>query len=306
MTPATALTWTPDVLDGVEQATLAMPRSRDGGDDDIVLVPRRTQLTNGCAVLYVHGFGDYVVQRHLTDFVDEQGLRFRTADLRRHGRAIRSHPHPDTCRGIDEYVDHIDSAVELLRVQEGVDWLLVNGHSSGGLAAVIHAHHGAQRSDVDPVLHTGPFLDMNLPGVQEMTLEPVLVAAGSVPPELSPPSLDPLRGDSIHSSARGVWGFDLVWKPLAGFPATSGWSRGIHRAQAEVAHGPPITAALLPCPPGAACDRRGAPSTSGPPTSRSTSPTCTAPARGPDRAPRCAPCRTASTTRSGPSGDRAP
>jgi len=50
VTPVTGLIWTPDVLDGFEQASAALPRSWDG-DVDVVLVRRRTQLTGGSVLV---------------------------------------------------------------------------------------------------------------------------------------------------------------------------------------------------------------------------------------------------------------
>jgi alpha-beta hydrolase superfamily lysophospholipase len=236
--------WTPDVLAGFEQTTVPMPPSWDG-PVEVVLVRRTTELTGGGAVLYVHGFGDYFFQSHLADYYEQQGLRFYAVDLRRHGRAIRDHQHANTCRSIDEYVEDLDAAIEVLVQEERVTWLLLNGHSTGGLAAAIQAHRGEQRRSVDALYLNSPFLDQNLPLWQEALVEPFLSNVGRVLPRLSLPSLDPLYGESIHESARGAWAFDLAWKPLAGFPATAGWIRAIHRAQAEIEDGLSIQSPVL-------------------------------------------------------------
>ena len=232
------------MLEGFEQTTIAMPDSWDG-PVDIVVVRRVTGLTSGGAVLYVHGFGDYFFQDHLADYFEKQGLRFYAVDLRRHGRALREHQHPNTCRSIDEYVEDIDAAIEALTREERVDWLLLHGHSTGGLAGAIAAHRGAQRRSINAVYLNSPFLDMNLPAWQEALVEPFLSTLGGVLPGLSIPGLDPLYGESIHESARGTWAFDLAWKPLAGFPATAGWIRAIHQAQAEVEDGLSIQCPVL-------------------------------------------------------------
>jgi alpha-beta hydrolase superfamily lysophospholipase len=236
--------WQPDVLDGFEQTTLVLPDSWDG-PVEAVLVRRATTLASGAAVLYVHGFGDYFFQAHLADWFENQGLRFYALDLRRHGRALREHQHPNTCRSIDEYLEDIDESIDVLTQEEGVDWLLLHGHSTGGLAAAIDAHRGRHKRSIDAVYLNSPFLDMNLPFLQEALLEPLLSAVGGVLPNLSLPSLDPLYGQSIHESANGAWAFDLAWKPLAGFPATAGWIRAIHRAQAEVEDGLSIQRPVL-------------------------------------------------------------
>lgn len=232
------------MLEGFEQTTVPMPPSWDG-PVEMVLVRRTTELTSGGAVLYVHGFGDYFFQSHLADYYEQQGLRFYAVDLRRHGRAIREHQHPNTCRSIDEYVEDLDAAIEVLVQEERVTWLLLNGHSTGGLAAAIQAHRGEQKRSVDALYLNSPFLDQNLPLWKEALVEPLLSTVGRVLPGLPLPSLDPLYGESIHESARGSWAFDLGWKPLAGFPATAGWIRAIHRAQAEIEDGLSIQAPVL-------------------------------------------------------------
>jgi alpha-beta hydrolase superfamily lysophospholipase len=229
-------TWQPDVLEGFEQTTLTMPDA-DDGRVEVTLVRRTSSLTGGLAVLYVHGFGDYFFQRHLADFFEQQGIRFYAIDLRRHGRSMRPHQWPDYTYDIVEYVADIDAAVDVLSAEEGVTWLLLNGHSTGGLAAVVHAARGERRSAVDALFLNSPFLDMNLPRVQEVLLEPLLSFVGGFMPQLKVGALNTLYGDSIHRSQHGEWDFDLAWKPLAGLPARAGWIRAIHRAHAEVERG---------------------------------------------------------------------
>ncbi|MFN8023944.1 MAG: alpha/beta hydrolase [Acidimicrobiales bacterium] len=242
------ITWTPDVLDGFEQTTLTMPAAPDGPVDLVVV--RRAEPTgptspSTAAVLYVHGFGDYFFQTHLADEYERHGVRFYAVDLRRHGRSLRPHQRPDTTDDIAEYVADLDAAVQLLVHDEGVEWLLVNGHSTGGLAAVIHAHRGAMRRHVDAVFLNSPFLDMNLPGWQELLVEPLLSAAGRVLPNVTLPGLSPVYGQSIHADHHGAWTFDLRWKPIEGFPARLGWIRAIHRAQAEIVRGLDIRVPVL-------------------------------------------------------------
>ncbi len=240
----TERTWAPDMIEGFEHCTLPQPMASDG-PVDITVVRRLGAGTSGAAVLYVHGFSDYWFQTHLAEFYEAHGLRFYAVDLRRHGRSLRDHQLPNYTPDIDEYIADLDAAIDLLRREEGVDWLLVNGHSTGGLVAVLQAHRGARRVGVDAVYLNSPFLDMNLPPLQEKLLEPALSAVGNVAPTFVLPGLSSFYGDSIHSSRKGSWDFDLAYKPLAGFPARAGWFRAIHRAQAEVARGLTITAPVL-------------------------------------------------------------
>lgn len=237
-------TWTEDVLDGFERATLTLPGSWDGAVE-ATLVRRRTALTTPQAVLYVHGWADYFFQRHLADFYEAQGLRFYALDLRRHGRSLRPGQSPNTCRSIDEYLEDVDAAIDVLTAEEGVGWLLLNGHSTGGLTVSVHAGRGRRRNAVDAVFLNSPWLDFgNVVGLQH-TLLPAIAAVGQVLPGLSTPSTDTTYVESVHSAYRGEWDFDLAWKPLKGFPTWLSWIGAIRSAHGEVTRGLGITAPVL-------------------------------------------------------------
>ncbi|MEX0847144.1 MAG: alpha/beta hydrolase [Ilumatobacteraceae bacterium] len=237
------MTWVPDVLDGFEQTTLTLPDALDG-PVEVVVVRKRTSLTTTAGVLYVHGFVDYFFQTHLADFYEQQGLRFYAVDLRRHGRSLRDHQQPNTIRDIDELLADVTAALGVM-ADDGIDWTLLNGHSTGGLVAVVFAARGVGREHVDAVLLNSPFLDMNLPAWQERILEPVLAAVGKVAPGLKLPGLSTVYGESMHVSHHGDWDFDQRWKPVAGFPTRAGWFRAIHLAQAEVEQGLHIDVPVL-------------------------------------------------------------
>ena len=213
-------TWVPDVLEGFEQTTLMQPRSYDG-DVEVVLVRRRHPAGTAVAgVLYVHGFVDHFFQTHLADFYDHHGLRFYAVDLRRHGRSLRPHQLPCDIHDIDELLADLDAAIDVVTSEEGVDWLLVNGHSTGGLVAALHAHRGRRREAVSAVFLNSPFLDMNLPAWQERLAEPLLAALGRVAPGVRLPGLSSVYGESLHADHRGAWQYDVAWKPIEAFRPT--------------------------------------------------------------------------------------
>jgi alpha-beta hydrolase superfamily lysophospholipase len=241
-------TWSSDVLDGFEQTTLTLPATRDGAVDVVVVRTSASPAAaagSTAAVLYVHGFGDYFFQAHLAEFFETRGLRFYAVDLRRHGRSWLAHQSPNTTDDVDEYLDDVAAAVRLLVDDEGIEWLLLDGHSTGGLVAALYAHRGVGREHLDGVYLNSPFLDMNLPAWQERVIEPVLALVGRVFPNVELPGLSTVYGESIHVDHHGEWTFDLKWKPLEGFPARAGWLRAIHLAQAEVARGLAIEVPVL-------------------------------------------------------------
>jgi alpha-beta hydrolase superfamily lysophospholipase len=188
-------------------------------------------------VLYIHGYTDYFFQTHLADFYNQHGFHFYAIDLRRHGRALQTHQLPNYTDDINEFLQDVDAAVTQLLTREGIDYVLLSGHSTGGLVAALYAHRGKQRAAVKAVVLNSPFLDMNLPSWQRRFGVPLASALGRFFPRLRLPKLPALYGQSLHVSQQGQWQFDTRWKPIQGFPVLAGWLRAIHRAQLEVAQG---------------------------------------------------------------------
>lgn len=236
------------MLAGFEQSTLNELMAADGPAQP-VLVRRRCvdplALPATKAVLYIHGYVDYFFQIHLADFYNQHGLHFYALDLRRHGRAMRGGQLPNYTADIDEYLQDVDAALQVIRQEERIDWLLLNGHSTGGLVAALYAHRGPHRLAVNALYLNSPFLDMNLPVWQERYLEPWVAAWGKWFPRLQIPVNAKVYGQSLHADYHGSWRYRLQWKPIAGFPIFAGWFRAIHRAHAEVARGLAIQCPVL-------------------------------------------------------------
>jgi alpha-beta hydrolase superfamily lysophospholipase len=236
--------WSPDILPGFEQLRLTGMTAPDGPADP-VLVRRRCTHPGTKAVLYIHGYTDYFFQTHLADFYNQHGLHFYAVDLRRHGRALQAHQLPNYTHDINEFLEDVDAAITQLHTLEGIDWLLLNGHSTGGLVAALYAHRGRQREAVRAMVLNSPFFDMNLPSWQKRLAVPLLSALGRVFPRLPMPTLSALYGKSLHQSERGQWQYNTRWKPILGFPVLAGWLRTIHRAQLELAQGLSIDCPVL-------------------------------------------------------------
>jgi alpha-beta hydrolase superfamily lysophospholipase len=158
---------------------------------------------------------------------------------------MRQNQLPNFTADIDEYLQDVDAAIAVLREEENVDWLLLNGHSTGGLVAALHAHRGQQRAAVSALFLNSPFLDMNIPVWQQSTLEPIVATLGAWFPHLPIPGTSVVYGQSLHASHHGEWYYDKRWKPIEGFRIYAGWLHAIHRAHAEVAHGLAIECPVL-------------------------------------------------------------
>jgi alpha-beta hydrolase superfamily lysophospholipase len=238
----------------VETDVLGPPYERhtiDLGSDDegplvATLVRRRAEQPTRRAVLYVHGFTDYFFQTHLADFFAERGWDFYALDLRKYGRSLLPHQTPNFARSLTDYYPELDEAARLIREQDGHDQLLVAGHSTGGLITSLWAHSRQGSGLVDGLFLNSPFFDFNVPWlVRRPLMAAVLGVSSRTPYRRIPMAGLGLYGQSLHSDHRGEWTYDLAWKPVLGFPVTTGWLRAIRRGQTRLRAGLAIDAPVL-------------------------------------------------------------
>jgi alpha-beta hydrolase superfamily lysophospholipase len=195
-------------------------------------------------VLYIHGFIDYFFQAHLAQAYNERGYAFYALDLRRYGRSLRPHQLPNSCRDLGEYDAEITRAIELIAA-EGHQWLLLNGHSTGGLLAALYADGGARRDRISALFLNSPFVEVNAPPWQR-ALTPLILGVGAVLPGAPINGvISPFYAESVRKGYHGEWEFDLRWKPIAGFPAYLGWMRAIIMGQRRLQAGLKITCPTL-------------------------------------------------------------
>jgi alpha-beta hydrolase superfamily lysophospholipase len=222
-----------------------------GTDDEgpvvATLVRRRADNPTRRAVLYVHGFVDYFFQTHLADFFVENGWDFYALDLRKYGRSLLEHQTPNFCRSLTDYYPELDEAARMIREVDGHDQMLVGGHSTGGLITSLWAHSRQGQGTIDGLFLNSPFFDFNYAWVVRRPLLSVLCATGSkrAPYRRIPVKARGLYGESLHSDLRGEWAYDLAWKPLLGFPVTTGWLAAIRRGQRRLRRGLSIDAPVL-------------------------------------------------------------
>jgi alpha-beta hydrolase superfamily lysophospholipase len=240
-----AYIWQPDTaLEGFEAATIVLLPTNEG-PVHATLVRRRNRRRTGKAVLYLHGFIDYFFQAHMAQRFEELGYTFYALDLRGYGRSLLPHQRPNACLDIAEYNAEIDAAIAAIDAEEGKPWLLLYGHSTGGLISALYAHQGKQRERIAALLLNSPFFEFNLPTVQRPLL-PVLTTLGRYAPWIGlPGAISPLYAQSVHRDHRGRWQFDTAWKPIVGFPAYLGWMRAIYLAQRQLQAGLQISCPIL-------------------------------------------------------------
>jgi len=243
--PGTDVEWSPDtVLSGFERATLPFPDDYDGPVVATLVRARPAQPT-GRAVLYVHGFVDYFFQAHLAAEYVERGFAFYAIDLRKYGRSLLAGQHPNFCKDVREYYADLTAAIGVILREEGDPFLLVNGHSTGGLIAALYAAEGVQRRRVGALFLNSPFFAFTTSRLGQLAVAALSAAAPLAPFVPVPGVFGPAYGESLHRDHHGDWEYDVRWKPIAGFPVYVGWLRAIHEAHRRVARGLNITVPTL-------------------------------------------------------------
>jgi len=221
--------WQPDAhLAGFESLELRFPDDYDG-PVSATLVRLRAGAAPRGAVLYVHGFADYFFQRHMAERFAAEGYAFYALDLRKHGRSMRPHQHPNFCKSVSEYYADITRAID--EIGEPV---LLAGHSTGGLVCSVYAHEGERRDAVRALWLNSPFFHWRLPDWKLAQLH-LATALGRFFPFLKDESM--LREDYVNSLLDEQWEFDPKLKPARGFPIYYGWVGAISDAHARVRRG---------------------------------------------------------------------
>lgn len=220
--------WRPDtLLPGFEALELRFPDDYDGA---VVATLVRLPVADAPAgaALYVHGFSDYFFQRHMAERFAAEGYAFHALDLRKHGRSLRRHQHPNFCKSLSEYYADISSALEAIGAP-----VLLAGHSTGGLLCSLYAHEGESRDQVERLWLNSAFLDWNVPDWRKPQVH-VAAALGRFFPFLN----DPKAFTPDYTQALlEEWDFDTRLKPVHGFPLYYGWVGAISDAFAKLHKG---------------------------------------------------------------------
>ena len=214
-------------LSGFEAKALAFPDDYDGPVSATLVRLPHSGAARG-AVLYVHGFIDYFFQQHVALRFAQEGYAFYALDLRKHGRSLRPHQHPNFCKSISEYYADLDHAIEAIGGP-----VLLAGHSTGGLICSVYAHEGARRDDVRALWLNSAFLDWRAPSSRLPFLH-MAAATGRFLPFLHVPNPFPT---TYQEMLLEKWDFDTRLKPLRGFPLFYGWIAAISDAFAKVHRG---------------------------------------------------------------------
>lgn len=234
-----------DILPGFVQETIAL-RSDDEGEVVATLVAAETRVPTHKAVLYVHGYSDYFFNPELAGRYIQHGYNFYALDLRKYGRSLRPHQTPYFALSLEEYFEDLDAAIERIRLRDGYSFLLLNGHSTGGLISALYTQARREAQTIDALFLNSPFFDINSSWLNENIVADLASGLGAIRPYVDVQGSSPsYYVESLHKDFRGEWDFRLDWKPHLSQPKKAGWLRAIRTGHAQIRKGLEITVPIL-------------------------------------------------------------
>lgn len=225
-----------DILgDDYVQATIDQPDDYEGKVTCTLV--KRKDAQSKIGVLYIHGFSDYFFQTEMADRFTQQGFAFYAMDLRKYGRSHLENQKICNVRNLNEYFADIDTALSIMQ-NEGVDKILLSGHSTGGLIVSLYANQRIGKELFDAIYLNSPFYDMNLNPILKKVVLPLVVKNGASKPEkLMKGGLSPWYGMSIYYKDKGEWRYNLTWKPHNAPAVNYGWLKAIYDGQKQIHKG---------------------------------------------------------------------
>ncbi|WP_106506175.1 alpha/beta hydrolase [Brachybacterium timonense] len=166
-------------------------------------------------ILVLHGWSDYVLDRHLLDRLGEQGHDVWGLDLRKHGRSLRAGQTPTEIDHLNRYDEEIGAALRLIGRPP-----VILAHSTGGLTATLYAQRHPRA--IRALALNSPWLEMHLGAVVRGLLHrPVGGLARCRGARRILPVGMPHYARTTHRNWGGRFDYELDWKPPGGhaFPA---------------------------------------------------------------------------------------
>jgi alpha-beta hydrolase superfamily lysophospholipase len=220
-----------------EALTLSLDADFEG-PVQAALIRCGSKLGSRRAVLSLPGYNDYFFQRHVAEFFTARGINFYALDLRKYGRACQPHQTRHLCRSLSDYFPEINMAVDIIRATDENEWLLLSGHSTGGLIAALWLDGRSGERSAEGLFLNSPFLSSGVPWGAQAILNPALrLIADRRPRAAFPRRLSGRYSRSLHIDYGGEWAFNKEWKSTTGTSLRLGWLSAVHDGQRQVRAG---------------------------------------------------------------------
>ena len=228
-----AAQWQPDILgDGYEMKYVEQPDDYQGGVRSTV-IRKASPCAGNTGILYIHGYNDYFFQKEMGDRFIDSCYRFYAVDLRKYGRSLLPRQKKFDALDIKEYFADIDSAVNIMK-HDGVDSIILLGHSTGGLTSAYYLNNRNDSSIVALILNS-PFLEWNFNGFMRDFLIPAVGGIGRILPNLAfSQGNNSGYAESLLKDRHGEWSYNTDWKVVKPEKARAGWLGAITRAQNQL------------------------------------------------------------------------
>src|SRR5690554_7610758 len=136
------------------------------GEVTATLIASKANTGKRKSVLYIHGFIDYFFHEHLANEFSTNGYDFYALDLRKYGRSLMEHQHPNYCRSIEEYFEEI--SIVLRQIHEASkEKVVLLAHSTGGLITANYMNFGKEKNLVKTLVLNSPFFDFNMSRIKK-------------------------------------------------------------------------------------------------------------------------------------------
>ena len=229
---------------GYTLRTLTLKPDFDGNPVALLIGKPCAELSHK-SVLYVHGYNDYFFQEHLAEWYLAQGYNFYALELRRYGRTLLPGQVRYDMRRISDYYEELDMALDTIRNGHKNTFVLLNGHSMGGLLSALYASDRSEAGTIDALFLNSPFFGLYAGWVTRNILSPIISCLGGIFPKMKlPVTGSPYYGESLHKDYRGEWDYDLNLKPMRNTPR-AGWFRAIRKAHRTVRKGLSVKCPVL-------------------------------------------------------------
>lgn len=225
--------WQPDQLgDGFEMTYIYCPDDYSGKIRSTV-IRKPTSGKSDKAILYVHGFSDYYLQKEMAQMFVDNGYNFYAVDLRKYGRSLLAGQKMFQVRDLHEYFPDIDSGVDII-LADGNKSMTLLGHSTGGLTTSLYMTEKPSPL-IKALMLNSPFLDWNMPPFMKKVVIPVAGALGTLFPNVKVHRKpDAGYAETLSCRHRGEWCYREDWKPDV-LPAPDlGWIHAVQTAQRQL------------------------------------------------------------------------
>ncbi len=238
--------WSEDILGKpYERWTIDLGDDPDGeGRIDATLVRRVFEGEPRGAVIYVHGFSDYFFQTELAEFHAARGFAFYSLDLRKCGRSLGDGHTPHYVSDLALYDAELDEALRIVRSEVPDVPIVLSAHSTGGLILPLWLDRmnlepgGTRGRGIAGLVLNSPWFDLQgAPWMRSIGTEAIRAFSRLRPRDRMKLPFTDSYGTSLHTSRGGLWDYDPVWKPLAGFPVTYGWLTAVRNGHAVLHRG---------------------------------------------------------------------